>query len=348
MSRSPWYLVSLSFLTLTACHGDATTGPEAAPVDLSPTAAVTSNTWQQRAKMPSDRRFVTTATVGTSGGGSFLYAIGGQSVNATQFCSGGLSKVQAYDGNSNTWSTKAPLPLPLMASLAGTINGKIYVAGGCSSTVRPRDEVWEYDVATNRWTTKAFAPISLPSPVGAVLANKLYLFDQCSWDACFWDPDATGLEQYTFFGFYDPATNRWTRRPLPPQGVWPIEAATFNGKLYFLDAGGRVHIYNPTSGAWATGARRSEQEIVQVTTAVVGGKWHVVGRQRTSSGGAGAGFLSVYNPATNTWANRAAPPAAYLADAASGPRAGRVFAGGVARLELVGGPRPNNHWQYTP
>lgn len=348
MLRSPCYTATLSLFILTACH-DATTEPGVAPTDLTPTAAVSSNTWRQRARMPSDRRLVTTATVGTSGGGSLLFAIGGQSVNATQFCSGGLSKVQAYDGNANTWSTKAPLPLPLMASLAGTIDGRIYVAGGCSSTVRPRDEVWQYDLATNRWTTKTPAPLSLPSPVGAVHAGKLWVFDQCaSSEQCFWDSSQTGLERFTFFGFYDPATDRWTRRPLPREGVWPIEAASFNGRLYFLDAGGRVHIYNPATGAWTTGARRNEREIVQVTTAVVGGKWYVVGRQRTSSGGAGAGFLSVYNPAANTWAKRAAPPADYLTDAANGPTAGRVFAGGAARLDLVGGPRPDNHWQYTP
>jgi hypothetical protein len=43
--------------------------------------------------------------------------------------------------------------------------------------------------------------------------------------------------------------------------------------------------------------------------------------------------------------NRVAPPAEYLARA-NGPMAGRVFPGGIARLEL-GGRRPNNHWQYT-
>ena len=331
MPRSSWYLVGLSLFTLTACH-DATTEPEAAPAGLSPTAAVTSNTWQQRAKMGSDRRFVTTATVGTPGGGSFLYAIGGQTVNASQFCSGQLTKVEAYNGNTNTWSTKAPLPLPLMSSLAGTINGKIYVVGGCSSTVRPREESWEYDVSANRWTQKASAPLTMPSPIGAVLGGKLWVFDECaSSEFCF----VTGGS--VFFGFYDPATNQWTRRPLPPQGVFPRQAAAFNGKLYFLDSEGRLHIFNPNTGAWTTGARRNNRQFTVATTAVVAGKWYVVG----------AGFLSVYNPTANSWTTRAAPPAAYLTRA-NGPMAGRVFAGGVARLELVGGPRPNNHWQYTP
>jgi Kelch motif len=344
MPRRPCYVLSLSLVTLAACH-DVATGPTVAPGDLSPALAVTSNTWRKRIQMPSDRRFVIAATLDTPGGGSFLYAIGGQSMNSTHHCSSGLSKVQAYDGNSNTWSFKAPLPLPLQMSLAGVINGNIYVAGGCSGANQPEERLWEYDVAANQWTAKAFAPISLPHPVGSVLAGKLYVFDQCSWDACSWDGTATGLEQYTFFGFYDPATDRWTRLPLPPAGVWPIAGATFSGKLYFLGSIGRVHIYTPTTGAWTTGARRSEREVWWVTTAVVRSKWYVVGQERTSTG---SNFLSVYDPAANTWVKRATPPAEYISDRGNGPRAGRVWAGGVARLELVGGRRPTNNWQYTP
>jgi hypothetical protein len=337
MPRRCWYVLSLSLVPLVACH-DTATEPTMAPAGGSQVTAVTSNVWRQRAQMRSDRRFVITATVGTPNGGSFLYAIGGQSMSSTRGCSGGLSKVQAYDGNTNTWSFKAPLPLPLQKSLAGVINGKIYVAGGCSGANRPEERLWEYDVAANQWTAKALAPISLPDPVGSVVAGKLYVFDECSWDDCVQDFAAPGKEQYTFFGFYDPATNRWTRRPLPPTGVWPIAGATFTGKLYFLDSSGLVHIYNPGTGAWTTGARRSGPDLGRVTTAVIQSKWYVVG----------ATFLSVYDPATNTWAKRAAPPAEYISDISNGPTAGRVFSGGVARLELVGGSRPDNNWQYTP
>ena len=334
-------------VALAGCNDEAPpTGPSMAPGDRSQVMAVTSNIWQERAKMPSDRRYVTTATVDNPSGGSFLYAIGGQSMNSTQRCSGGLSKVQAYDGNSNTWSTKAPLPLPLQFSLAGVINGKIYVAGGCSGAWLA-DGLWEYDVGTNRWTAKASAPISLPNPGGSVVGGKLYVFDQCSWDACNWDFNATGRERYTFFGFYDPATNRWTRLPLPPVGVWPIAGATFTGKLYFLYYDGQVHIYTPTTGAWTTGAPRSERDLMWATAAVVTGKWYVVGQQYTSTGRVGANFLSVYDPAANTWVKRATPPAEYISGW-NGPGAGRLWAGGVARLELVGGSRPDNNWQYTP
>ena len=85
-----------------------------------------------------------------------------------------------------------------------------------------------------------------------------------------------------------------------------------------------------------------------VTAAVMRSKWYVVGRQWASTGQPGAHFLSIYDPATDAWATGAAPPAEYVSDYWNGPAAARVFAGGVARLELVGGWRPNNNWRYTP
>lgn len=52
---------------------------------------------------------------------------------------------------------------------------------------------------------------------------------------------------------------------------------------------------------------------------------------------------SVYDPATNQWQNLAPAP---FDGGARG--AGRVLAGGQVRIDVVGGPRPANHWQFTP
>ena len=41
-------------------------------------------------------------------------------------------------------------------------------------------------------------------------------------------------DHWTVLGYYDPATDRWRRLPLPSAGVWPIAAAAFTGRLYFL------------------------------------------------------------------------------------------------------------------
>ena len=237
LTHRSYYVLSLTLLTLAACQ-DPPSDPE--PGDLSPALAATSNTWQKRIRMPSDRRLVMTATVDAPAGGSFLYAVGGRSMNSTGYCSGSLSKVQAYDGNTNTWTTKAPLPAPTYRGLTGVINRKIYVAGGCRESTR----LWEYDVATNQWTAKASAPLSLPDPVGSVVAGKLYVFDECSYDACLWDSGFPGREAYTFFGFYDPALDRWVRLAPPADGGVAVRGRHVQRQallLGFPRAGAHLH-----------------------------------------------------------------------------------------------------------
>ena len=61
-------VLNLLVLTLSACQ-DPNTGLESG--DSSPLAAATSNTWQKRIQMPTDRRWVMTATVEPASGGSF-------------------------------------------------------------------------------------------------------------------------------------------------------------------------------------------------------------------------------------------------------------------------------------
>jgi hypothetical protein len=53
--------------------------------------------------------------------------------------------------------------------------------------------------------------------------------------------------------------------------------------------------------------------------------------------------MSVYDPATDTWAGRASMPTVRPEFGAS-----RVVLDGQARIEVVGGSRPGNNIQYIP
>jgi hypothetical protein len=53
--------------------------------------------------------------------------------------------------------------------------------------------------------------------------------------------------------------------------------------------------------------------------------------------------MSVYDPATDTWRGRAPMPTVR-----SGIGASRVVRDGQARIEVVGGTRPDNNIQYIP
>jgi hypothetical protein len=75
----------------------------------------------------------------------------------------------AYDLNSDTWQTKARLPIETGISTAGTtINGKAYV-------VTSDKNLWEYDPATDKWVIKTQYPGNLGDRLATFSYNgKLY------------------------------------------------------------------------------------------------------------------------------------------------------------------------------
>jgi N-acetylneuraminic acid mutarotase len=116
-------------MALTACKDESPTQPSATEElgQPSPDLAATANQWITRADMPSGaRRDLATAVVTNAAGNSILYAIGGRTLTG-----GSLSRVQAYNTATNTWSWKASLPVPLYwTNGAAVIGGKIYISGG--------------------------------------------------------------------------------------------------------------------------------------------------------------------------------------------------------------------------
>ena len=58
---------------------------------------------------------------------NLLYAFGGTA-------DGLLTITEAYDPQSNTWTSKAPLPAPRKGFAVGVINGILYLAGGSNES----------------------------------------------------------------------------------------------------------------------------------------------------------------------------------------------------------------------
>ena len=333
-------------LAALACQ-DQQSDPMLAPTDQS--ANATANQWITRANMPTDRINTTTATVKNARGRTILYVIGGRNPSSTAAsCSGGLSKVQAYDATANTWRTKAPFPAPIqLTNGAGVIDGKIYITGGCTGFKNYSGWTWMYDPGSNTWTRKRPMPVDTYNGVSGVIQGKLYVLSSCDGQ------EDCGNFSNLFFGRYDPATDAWTELPLPPSKSHHQSgaAAVIGGKLYV--AGGAaftqaVEVYDPATNQWSTGASMGSRR-ERVASAAVGGKLYVIAGVRvelTEEGGIAftpVPTTSVYDPATDSWRNvRPAPR--------SGPglAAGRVVVNGQARIELVGGARPGNNLQYVP
>jgi N-acetylneuraminic acid mutarotase len=77
-----------------------------------------------------------TARYGTATGaiGGKLYVTGGCCVY-NSFPYPRFAETEAYDPVTNTWTTNAPIPLPVIGAATGVINGKLYVAGGQADEV---------------------------------------------------------------------------------------------------------------------------------------------------------------------------------------------------------------------
>jgi kelch-like protein 18 len=181
---------------------------DAAPSGSSPPSDAGAVAWSQRAPLPLPRTELGVAAVAGT-----VYAIGGYTGSV-------LSRVDAYDPASDTWTQKADLRTARRNFVSGVIGGKIYVASGTSFTdpnqISFIDTTEVYDPQTDSWTE--LAPCPIPNvffdPDGGGVAYNLYgnLF---TGGGAFHDQlyvlfTHSGPGAGTGMYAYDPATNAWS------------------------------------------------------------------------------------------------------------------------------------------
>lgn len=334
-------LVSVATVAALACADEPTTpgGPDAAPV---PEFAVTSNSWITRRDMPStERTSVTTATITNSSGISVLYVMGGRTASGAR-----LGKVMAYHVATNSWTYHPDMPLPFYNSNgAGVINRKIYISGGQLSPNTRLSYLWMYDPASDTWTRKRDMPTPTAAGVSGVFGNRLYVLTYCDPEVCDISNDVP-----QFFR-YDPSTDSWATLPSPNNAHADGVGGFMGGKFYVTGGQGgvgdsrKLDVYDPSTNTWATRASIPRKRWLAAGTAM-GGKLYMAGGLQLNSDGTASSAVrttSVYDPATNTWTNKAQMPSARVDVAAS-----VVWLNGDFRLEVVGGARPGNNLAYIP
>jgi len=208
---------------------------------------------------------------------------------------------------ANSWATRAPMPIAggVYAAVVNNSLGQpvVYAIGGTT--------VQAYNYVTNSWTRKASLPLTLTGGSNGVgvIDKKIYLTgagDRFS-------------DRYLFV--YDPATNTWTRKADPP--TWSNGGVTgvIAGKLYVLtgyviedcaDCDGYSTIllrYDPATDTWAHSffgeLARAPESHNDGSGAVINGKFYVAGGRHD---GITSNKLHVYDPITNTWAEKAPMP----------------------------------------
>jgi hypothetical protein len=207
------------------------------------------DTWTTKAPMPTPRDYFAIAAYKNK-----IYCIGGAigyTVDQWGFYSYVTSGVnEVYDTVTDTWETKAPMPLPGMKIQAHVINGKIYVMDWSL--------VYVYDPENDSWTSKTRMPPPYPgsSPVSAVVGNKIIVTGVFQF--------APNYDRVQRVVIYDTETDSWSEGKTGPTGVVKGAAGATTGvnapqKIYVL---GRLdtaphptginQVYDPETDTWAT------------------------------------------------------------------------------------------------
>jgi astacin (peptidase family M12A)/Kelch motif protein len=163
---------------------------------------------------PNNTRWVTRATMLTprkqlaaSVLSGVLYTIGGVNAAGTV-----LTKVEAYNPSTNTWTTKTSLPSARWrTSGAATINSVLYVAGGLGAgTTGHTKTLYAFNAGSNSWSTKAPMPAAGGCGASWPISGILYVMIGCDGTTT----PTTGGKGILLR--YDPGANTWSTKATAP------------------------------------------------------------------------------------------------------------------------------------
>jgi N-acetylneuraminic acid mutarotase len=204
------------------------------------------NSWTIKSPMPTPR--MGAAAVALEGK---LYVLGGFKTSGGN-TDGYLATVEAYDPQTDTWTTKAPMPTARYGLAAAAVDSIIYAMGGAAPNVFLAT-VEAYDPSTNSWSARAAMPESREVSGAGVVNGVIYA------------AGGSGTADYSKLEAYDPKTNSWTTKSPMPSLRMGVAVGQVGGLLYvaggfdflgYLGPGGTdlsfatVQAYDPTANDW--------------------------------------------------------------------------------------------------
>ena len=141
----------------------------------------------------------------------------------------GLTRVDAYDPATDTWTTVAPMPTGRWAA-AGVLasDGTIYVIGGRAETPTTFTTVEAYDPVANTWTTKAPLPAGRSSLAAVATGDgKIYAIGGTG----------DGTSMLNRVDVYDLTTDTWSSETPLQTARYALGAAYVGGTIYAIGGG---------------------------------------------------------------------------------------------------------------
>lgn len=261
--------------------------------------------WTTGAPAPTKRTEVAAARLN-----ELIYVVGGfEKPSLGNILNFAISdRVEAYDPHTDTWVTKAQLPIPLHHAGIASIDGRLYVIGGFTrsalSVWHPVGSVYMYDPERDAWAQRS----PMPTARGALGVT--------AWEGKIFAIGGFGGDQNSgAVEVYNPSTDTWTRRANLPTPRDHLAAVALGDRIYAV--GGRRNLnyaenlatleaYHPAENRWT---RKTPMPTPRsgLTAAALGSAMYVLGGESVD------GTFStneVYLPKGNRWQTAEAMPTA--------------------------------------
>jgi hypothetical protein len=330
-------------LAAVACRDDIQSPnvPESSPETSAPEPSLavtaTSNTWAARPVMPQFRDHFAIGAAANASGQWVVYVLGGTRSDGETGVAG-----LSYNAVTNTWSILPNAFLTVASTNGVGKNGStFYITGGedCCDPVdfRTYNTTYAFQASTGTVQQKANMPRATKYGVSGVINGKLYVLPgYCSGESV--DPGHCTTGGFTRQLYrYDPTSNTWITRAQAPHVHAAGASAVIDNKFYVVGNSHRqayLDVYDPATNTWKTKASIPTPGD-ELFGANLNAKFFVI--SHSFSGGTKAYW---YNPTTNTWSARVAPP-----NGAAGPIV-KIIVNGQSKLFL---PRPTgSSYLYTP
>lgn len=196
-------------------------------------------TYEEMEPMPTPRyRF------GAACSGNTIYVLGGFTTKASGDNGENVKTMDAYDINSNTWTTGlSEMPAERSDLAVSVVGNKLYAFGGYGYQYAPTDTVTEiYDISLNEWSTGLPIPSRRGDLVSIAVGTDIYVLG--GW-----------IDNYPVFNTspalekYDTLTGEWTQLADMQIGRGDCGVARVGDKLYVI--GGETSAYDSAIGETA-------------------------------------------------------------------------------------------------
>lgn len=228
------------------------------------------NNWTRKARMPTAR-----ALFGAAVYQNKIYCIGGYHSDIEDSTSGYDMKShpyidtavnEVYDPATDSWSTKASMPVAVHGVQANTVGDEIYVtAVGSNAT-------YVYNPATDSWAKKSDAPYEIDSLSSAVVDEKIYTIGSHPTTSGYWD---VNIQAYNAKNDHWDILAKANSTIMTDNGCGATSGINTPSQICFFDEV-TTSIYNPTNNSWASGTPMPSRRLC-AAVAVVDDAFYVIG-----------------------------------------------------------------------